>query len=123
MCKPKIKKMNGFVKFITFGFAAGITLAPFGIYFNERIWDLDRESDYWKRITNHESIHWKQQMEMLIISFYLWYFLEWLIKLILPPYTSAYKALSFEREAYTNDNNLEYLKSRKHYSWINRVFK
>ena len=37
MClKPKIKKMNGFVRFITFGWAAGITLSPFGIYIQEK---------------------------------------------------------------------------------------
>lgn len=26
--------------------------------------------------------------------------------------------ISFEREAYTNDNNLEYLKDRKYFAWI-----
>lgn len=56
MCKYKIKKINRFIKIITFGWADGITLAPFGIYIKEKYL-----SD--KIMINHESIHWKQQME------------------------------------------------------------
>lgn len=29
----------------------------------------------------------------------------------------AYHDISFEEEAYGNENNLEYLETRKHYSW------
>ena len=30
----------------------------------------------------------------------------------------AYKNISFEREAYSNQSNLSYLSERKHYSWF-----
>lgn len=136
MCKPRLKKMNWFVKILTFGWASAITLAPFGIYFSEKAWNYQNNSSLsWKRIVNHETIHWKQQMEMLILFFYAWYFIEWIIKLFirLPLYIfdpnnnilkeSAYYALSFEREAYDNDNNLDYLEKRKNYCWVKKLFK
>jgi len=109
----KVKKMNGFVSFITFGWAAGITLAPFGVYIKEKYL-----TD--KRMINHESIHWKQQLEMLIIFFYLWYVIEWIIRIFVNG-SKAYKSLSFEREAYQNDDNLEYLKTRKRFSWLKYI--
>lgn len=116
MClKAKVKKMGGFIEFITGGGIAGITLAPFGIYIKEKYLTNTR-------MINHESIHWKQQMEMLIIFFYLWYFIEWIIK-IFTNFGNAYKSLSFEREAYDNDDNLNYLNERKHFAWMKRIFK
>ena len=33
----------------------------------------------------------------------------------------AYMAIPFEREAYDNDVNLEYLESRKRFSWVNYI--
>jgi len=125
MCKPRVKKINWFVRTITFGWPAAITLAPFGIYIKEKYFPYEQtRPSVWKRLVNHETIHWKQQLEMLIIFFYLWYLIEWFLKLILPPYKeSAYYALSFEREAHDNDDNLDYLATRRHYAWIKRVFK
>ena len=72
-------------------------------------------------IVNHESIHTAQMKEMLYIPFYLWYVTEWLVKLLFKG--NAYRNISFEREAYDNQYNLNYLKERKHYSWIKRLFK
>lgn len=72
-------------------------------------------------IVNHESIHTSQMKEMLYIPFYLWYVTEWLVKLLFKG--NAYRNISFEREAYDNQYNLNYLKERKHYSWIKRLFK
>lgn len=115
MCKIRIKKMNWFVKFITFGWATGITLAPFGVYIKEKYLTN-------VRTINHESIHWKQQLEMLIIFFYVWYFIEWLIRIFIN-FEKAYKSLSFEREAYANDDNLDYLKTRKPFAWLKYMSK
>ena len=112
--KPKIKKMNGFVRFFVFKSVRAITLAPFGIY-------IRKEYTNNKRIRNHESIHWKQQLEMLVIFFYIWYFIEYLIKSITT--TNAYRSLLHEKEAYDNDNNFEYLKTRKPYSWLKYITK
>lgn len=99
----------------------GITLWPFIIL--REIYDA---SPPWRRkaarIINHESIHIKQQEEMLILPFYVWYILEWFIKLFFYG-KKAYYNISFEREAYDNDDNLSYLNSRKRYSWLKRLFK
>ena len=67
---------------------------------------------------NHEAIHTKQMQEMLYIPFYILYIIEYLIKLFKG---NAYRNLSFEREAYNNQYNLNYLNNRKHYSWIKYV--
>lgn len=109
--ESKVKKMNSFLMFIMGGQIMGITLAPFGIYVKEEYLAI-------KTVENHEKIHWKQQIEMLIIFFYLWYGIEWLIRKIFISQKNAYTNISFEREAYSNEFNVEYLQKRKHYSWL-----
>ena len=74
------------------------------------------------RELNHEAIHTEQMKELGYIFFYIWYFIEWLLEVLLPPYNKAYHDISFEEEAYNNENNPNYLKSRKRYSWIKFVF-
>jgi hypothetical protein len=64
---------------------------------------------------NHERIHTAQQREMLFVFFYLAYFMEWLVRL--PMRGNAYRNISFEREAYANQRNLDYLQSRPHFAW------
>lgn len=64
---------------------------------------------------NHECIHTAQMKELLYVFFYLIYLIEWLFQLIGSPRT-AYWNLSFEREAYGNEKNLDYLKTRKHFA-------
>jgi len=110
----KIKTMTNFLKFFLGKRIIGITLCPFGVYIIEKyIADLF--------VINHESIHWKQQVEMLVIPFYIFYILEFIVKLFIYG-GDAYRNLSFEREAYANDHNLEYLKIRKNYSWVKYIF-
>ena len=71
---------------------------------------------------NHETIHTKQGQELLWIGFYLWYIIEYLIRLVIYRDTwMAYKNISFEREAYSNQSNLSYLNRRKHYSWFKYI--
>lgn len=66
---------------------------------------------------NHEAIHTAQMKEMLYLFFYLAYLMEWIIKLIrLRNSLKAYYEISFEKEAYRNEGNLDYLKHRKHYN-------
>ncbi|MDC6351286.1 hypothetical protein PP178_06945 [Zeaxanthinibacter sp. PT1] len=70
-------------------------------------------------LINHEKIHLRQQRELLIIPFYLFYFTEWLIRLLYYRNAyNAYKNLSFEKEAYHNETNLDYLKTRKPFTFI-----
>ena len=102
-----IKVCPKLINIITFGFAEGITLYPFIL--------LKRKEDLDDKVTiNHESIHIQQQKETLVIFFYLWYLIEWAIK-------RSYYKLSFEKEAYQNEANLDYLKTRKHYSWFKLI--
>ncbi|MDR1259077.1 MAG: hypothetical protein LBK65_07365 [Tannerellaceae bacterium] len=66
---------------------------------------------------HHEEIHTAQMKEMLYVFFYLFYVIEWLIRLF--KYQSwAYYNISFEREAYANMSNSNYLKERKWYAWV-----
>ncbi|MEL6974592.1 MAG: hypothetical protein AAGL29_04270 [Bacteroidota bacterium] len=70
-------------------------------------------------LINHEKIHLRQQSELLILPFYLFYILEWLLRTIL--YLDSYRAyqnISFEREAYANEKNPEYLSERKAFSFL-----
>lgn len=63
----------------------------------------------------HENIHLKQQIELLVVFFYLWYGIEWLVRLIqYKDSHEAYRNISFEREEYDD----EYLGVRKSYEWI-----
>ena len=61
-------------------------------------------------LINHERIHLMQQLEMLVIPFYLLYLFELI--------TRGYRQISFEKEAYENEKNLRYLLERKWYSWL-----
>lgn len=104
----KICEKKGVVGFLFSG-VAGVTLAPFGIYLSKRHMTN-------QKTIRHEKIHWKQQMEMLILPFYVWYVLEWLVRLVTDR-GNAYKSISFEREAYFNENDTLYLDKRKKFSW------
>ena|SRR5690606_10551563 len=65
-------------------------------------------------IINHERIHLRQQIELLWIFFFLWYGIEFLIRWIqFKNANLAYLNISFEKEAYANENNLNFLKKRK----------
>lgn len=67
----------------------------------------------------HEKIHFRQQAELLVLPFYIWYITEYVVRLVIyKNHSSAYKNISFEREAYANENNTGYLKNRKPYSFF-----
>lgn len=92
---------------------------------------------------NHENIHSKQMLEVSVVStfiilyligifnisawwlllaipsYYIVYCIEYLcIRLLHTKQSCAYHDISFEEEAHNNDSNLDYLKSRKYFSWI-----
>lgn len=100
-------------KYIPFG-KRYLAINLFGIIFTKG--DLSVPS------IRHEKIHTRQQLELLIIPFYLLYILEWLFRLL--QYRNAfqaYKNISFEREAYENMNDESYLEGRKKYAWMKYV--
>ncbi|MFD1315554.1 hypothetical protein ACFQ39_08010 [Namhaeicola litoreus] len=69
---------------------------------------------------NHEKIHLKQQVEMLWLFYFIWYLLEFLFHFMkYRNFLKAYKAISFEKEAYANEQNLNYLLERKFWSFLN----
>lgn len=86
---------------------------------------------------NHESIHLQQELDFVFgceklyilggCIFYILYFTEWLIKAIISLFTGfkikAYYSISFEQEARNNKKDLNYLKTRKRFSWIKNIFK
>ncbi len=64
-------------------------------------------------LVNHEKIHLRQQMELLIIPFFILYFAEYLFRFVQYKNANlAYRNISFEREAYANESNLVFLKER-----------
>lgn len=66
------------------------------------------------RTFNHESVHTKQMKELGYVFFYIIYFFEWLIRLFMKG--NAYRNISFEKEAYLHDDNMNYLPQRKPYA-------
>lgn len=70
-------------------------------------------------LLNHEKIHLRQQAELLILPFYIWYAIEYLLLLIIyRDKKKAYLNISFEREAYTNESDSNYLKNRPVWHFI-----
>ncbi|MDO5968423.1 hypothetical protein Q4Q35_01250 [Flavivirga aquimarina] len=70
-------------------------------------------------LINHEKIHLKQQLEMLLIPFYFVYAIEFLFRLFqYKKWDLAYRNISFEREAYANESNLDYLNQRSLFSFF-----
>lgn len=65
-------------------------------------------------LVNHERIHLRQQAELGVLPFYLWYLTEYLIRRIqYRDHYEAYRNISFEREAFANETNLTYLRTRR----------
>lgn len=84
----------------------GLTVFPFVFV---KLW-VDKENMVF---INHEKIHLRQQLELLVLPFFIWYFVEYLVRLV--QYKNAdlaYRNISFEREAYANELNLAYLRKR-----------
>jgi hypothetical protein len=70
-------------------------------------------------LINHERIHLSQQLEMLVLPFYIWYLAEYFWhKTKIKNHYNAYRKISFEQEAFTHDQDLNYLKKRPLGAWI-----
>lgn len=70
-----------------------------------------------KVIINHERIHLKQQLELLVIPFYILYIMEYIYyRLKAYSHDQAYRNISFEREAYRYEADLNYIKRRKRFA-------
>ncbi|TCD02322.1 hypothetical protein EZ449_18345 [Pedobacter frigidisoli] len=95
--------------------AAGMAIFPFILLKSNRL-----KND--KEILNHEKIHLRQQLELLIFPFYLFYLINYLINLVrFKNHDTAYRNIIFEKEAYQHDSNLNYLKNGSWYGWVKSI--
>lgn len=70
----------------------------------------------------HEAIHLRQELELLIVPFYIFYLTNYLINLIrYRDHEKAYINIIFEREAYARETDNDYLKQRRFWSWLKFV--
>lgn len=69
-----------------------------------------------RRTLNHEGTHTEQMKELLWVGFYILYGIEWLIRLF-TDWGRAYRRISFEQEAYTNQSNDSYNSTRERFAW------
>jgi len=93
---------------------AGITIYPY-------IFLADKKEDV---LVNHEMIHIEQFKECGWFSF-VWCYFRYYFKYYLEckELDEAYYQIPFEREAYDNADNLNYLKERKPFAWKKYVEK
>ncbi len=81
----------------------GLAIFPF-------IFVADKSIENFEVLINHEKIHFRQQLELLFVGFVLWYYIAMFRK--------GYRNISFEREAYDNQHNLDYLKNRPWFAFL-----
>ena len=92
-------------------------LALFPIVFVKHSSDKDNLT-----FVNHERIHLRQQLELLIIPFFIWYFLEFALRMFqYRNFDLAYRNISFEREAYANEKDLDYLKQSSFWTFLKYI--
>ncbi len=90
---------------------------------------LTRQDQVSQQTINHENTHLAQAFDFHLwyfgfILFYIWYVVEWLLKLPFALFGyRAYYSISFEQAAYRNQSNNNYLKERKHFDWLKYLFK
>ena len=101
-----------FVIHLPFLSYAGMAIYPF-IFVKKKHYAKD------KYIMNHEKIHLIQQLEMLILPFYVAYIGHYLWNLAYyRNHNEAYRNIIFEREAYYCDADLDYLKKRRFWAFL-----
>lgn len=113
-----------------------ITIGPF--VFSKRSKD-----DIEQNVRNHETCHSIQWIELACIAgilililqllagisawwylsagvmFYVWYGIEYIVRLvIIRNFKQAYKAVSFEQEAYSSEKDCNYIENRALFSWL-----
>lgn len=90
----------------------GITLFPF-------IFLRKNEMKNNRVLVQHERIHIRQQLELLLIPFFIWYGIEFLCRWMqVKNRKKAYQNISFEREAYAFEHDFTYLKKRRFFAFL-----
>lgn len=83
---------------------------------------------------HHEQIHQSQQREMLYLPFFVWYAIEWVVRMAITMVEvikgecdtedwmhEACRSISFEHEAYYNQYDMDYLGSRRPWSFLKYI--
>lgn len=123
-------------------------IIPFGNYTTINIFGIlfTKYKEMVERVKNHESIHTEQIKELacvgIILSlllillfnmpfwiiifgvslFYIWYGIEYVfVRFLHKKQNNAYHDISLEEEAYNNQYNFNYLKTRKHFNWFKYI--
>jgi hypothetical protein len=91
---------------------AGMALYPF-ILINKN--ELKKDAV----LIRHEQIHLRQQLELLVLPFYLAYLICYLYNLCcFRDHHTAYLQIPFEREAYQHEAKPDYLAKRQFWAWL-----
>lgn len=125
-------KYNNLIPFKGF-----FAICLFGVIY---IRNFNKNRKVYPSTINHEGIHlcqiedfvpnktnkrWKTILGGCI--FYILYFIEWLIKLLVSAFTfgkvKAYCSISFEQEAYRNQYDYSYQETRTKFAWAKYIFK
>lgn len=94
---------------------AGMALFPFILVKNKHL-----KND--KVLINHEKIHLRQQLETAVLPFYVLYLGSYLVNLIKHKnHHQAYIHIFFEKEAYHQEKDLNYLKKRKFWNFLKYI--
>lgn len=103
MIKLKTKRMK----------LGGIAMFPF-IIINSNL-SIERQSV----LTNHELIHIRQQIELLVIPFYILYLANYLMnRFKYKTHQEAYRNIIFEREAFKEEEDFNYLSGRVMWNFL-----
>ena len=70
-------------------------------------------------ILRHEAIHTLQLRELWYLPYYIWYGLEFVIRLLkYRNWDKAYRNICFEQEAYANSKNLNFRTEKEKFSFL-----
>ncbi|MGV8877931.1 MAG: hypothetical protein ACOH2A_02745 [Sphingobacteriaceae bacterium] len=104
--------MNYPVIVVPFLPVSAMALFPF-ILVKKRSYELDA------MLMQHEKIHLQQEIELLVLPFYILYLTHYLVNLIrYKNHEKAYLQNMFEQEAYKHDKEEGYLVHRRFCAWM-----
>ena len=69
-------------------------------------------------LVNHERIHHAQQIECLLLPFVIIYIFDFIVRRVGSDYWAAYYGMLHEREAFRHEHDLNYLTTRRPYTWL-----
>jgi hypothetical protein len=95
-------------------------ISPINIYAISLIFFVFCRGELNETTRRHETIHFRQWLELLIIGFACLYLVSWLWFRLIKRYSgdSAYRSIPFEQEAYGNQDDPYYLENRRPYAWV-----